>query len=116
VARQLGTTNSLETRGRSPPSFAREIGRPALNRDFYFEPTLIASVDNSMTISLEEIIGPVISLIPCDGEEDAICIASDMVRNGRNGAVLIHSFPLEGAEAASSLRRLLMAPTGTRPV
>ena len=65
-------------------------GRPAgLNRGYYFEPTLFANVDNGMTIAQEEIFGPVISLIPCDGEEDAIRIANDSVY-GLNGAVLTH--------------------------
>jgi aldehyde dehydrogenase (NAD+) len=65
-------------------------GRPAgLNRGYYFEPTLFADVDNQMTIAQEEIFGPVISLIPCDDEEDAIRIANDTVY-GLNGAVLTH--------------------------
>jgi betaine-aldehyde dehydrogenase len=65
-------------------------GRPAaLNRGYYFEPTLFSNVDNRMVIAQEEIFGPVISLIPCDGEEDAIRIANDSVY-GLNGAVLTH--------------------------
>jgi len=65
-------------------------GRPAgLNRGYYVEPTLFANVDNGMTIAQEEIFGPVISLIPCDGQEDAIRIANDTVY-GLNGAVLTH--------------------------
>jgi aldehyde dehydrogenase (NAD+) len=65
-------------------------GRPAgLNRGYYIEPTLFSNVDNGMTIAQEEIFGPVISLIPCDGEEDAIRIANDTVY-GLNGAVLTH--------------------------
>lgn len=52
--------------------------RPAhLDRGFYFEPTIFANVDNSMTIAQEEIFGPVICVIPCDGEDEAIRIAND---------------------------------------
>lgn len=52
--------------------------RPAhLDTGFYFEPTIFANVDNRMTIAQEEIFGPVMCVIPCDGEEDAIRIAND---------------------------------------
>jgi aldehyde dehydrogenase (NAD+) len=65
-------------------------GRPkGLNRGYYFEPTLFANVDNRMTIAQEEIFGPVLSLIPCDGEEDAIRIANDTAY-GLNSAVFTH--------------------------
>ncbi|HEX3918900.1 MAG TPA: aldehyde dehydrogenase [Caulobacteraceae bacterium] len=65
-------------------------GRPAgLNRGFYIEPTLFANVDNHMVIAQEEIFGPVISLIPCDDEADAIRIANETVY-GLNGCVLTH--------------------------
>ncbi|GAB5486883.1 MAG: aldehyde dehydrogenase [Parasphingorhabdus sp.] len=50
---------------------------PHLKRGYYFEPTVFANVDNKMTIAQEEIFGPVLCVIPCDGEEDAIRIAND---------------------------------------
>ena len=65
-------------------------GRPAgLNRGYYIEPTLFADVDNRMVIAQEEIFGPVICLIPSDGEEDSIRIANDSAY-GLNGSVLTH--------------------------
>lgn len=65
-------------------------GRPAgLNRGYYIEPTVFTNVDNSMVIAQEEIFGPVIALIPCDGEDEAIRTANDTVY-GLNGAVLTH--------------------------
>lgn len=52
--------------------------RPAhLERGYYFEPTVFANVDNSMAIAQEEIFGPVLCVIPCDDEDDAIRIAND---------------------------------------
>ncbi|MEO9471340.1 aldehyde dehydrogenase [Parasphingorhabdus sp.] len=52
--------------------------RPAhLKQGYYFEPTVFANVDNKMAIAQEEIFGPVLCVIPCDGEEDAIRIAND---------------------------------------
>ena len=51
------------------------------------EPTLFANVDNQSRIAQEEIFGPVLSLIPCEDEEDAIRIANDSdLRPQRLGA------------------------------
>lgn len=52
--------------------------RPAdIERGYYFEPTVFANVDNSMTIAREEIFGPVLCVIPYDTEDEAIRIAND---------------------------------------
>lgn len=59
---------------------------PHLPKGFYFEPTLFTNVDNRMVIAQEEIFGPVISLIACEDEADAIRIANDSIY-GLNGAV-----------------------------
>lgn len=48
-----------------------------LKLGYYFEPTVFSNVDNKMAIAQEEIFGPVLCVIPCDGEEDAIRIAND---------------------------------------
>ncbi|MGW6376450.1 aldehyde dehydrogenase [Rhodococcus sp. NPDC055112] len=53
-------------------------GRPAdLDRGFFVEPTLIAGVDNSARVAQEEIFGPVLVILPHDGDEDAVRIAND---------------------------------------
>ena len=53
-------------------------GRPAhLPKGWYVEPTLFVDVDNSMTIAQEEIFGPVLCVIPFDGDDDAVRIAND---------------------------------------
>jgi aldehyde dehydrogenase (NAD+) len=53
-------------------------GRPAyLPRGWYIEPTILADVDNGMRVAREEIFGPVLALIPHDGDDDAIRIAND---------------------------------------
>jgi aldehyde dehydrogenase (NAD+) len=53
-------------------------GRPQhLPTGWYVEPTLFADVDNSMTIAQEEIFGPVLAVIPYDGDDDAVRIAND---------------------------------------
>jgi phenylacetaldehyde dehydrogenase len=52
-------------------------GRPAhLDRGFYVEPTLFTG-HNDMTISRDEIFGPVVVAIPFDSDEDAVAIAND---------------------------------------
>ncbi|HMD46364.1 MAG TPA: aldehyde dehydrogenase [Acidimicrobiales bacterium] len=53
-------------------------GRPAgLDRGYYVEPTIFVDVDNKMKIAQEEIFGPVISVIPYTGDDDALAIAND---------------------------------------
>lgn len=55
-------------------------GRPdGLNRGYYVRPTVFGNVDHAMTISREEIFGPVLSILPYDSEEDAIRMANDTV-------------------------------------
>ena len=62
--------------------------RPAHLKDGYFiEPTLFANVDSKADISQEEIFGPVLSLIPCKDDDDAVRIANDS-RYGLFGSVL----------------------------
>jgi aldehyde dehydrogenase (NAD+) len=52
-------------------------GRPEhLAPGWFVEPTLFIG-DNKMSIAREEIFGPVVTLIPHDGEEDAVRIAND---------------------------------------
>ncbi|MEU7144096.1 aldehyde dehydrogenase [Nocardia sp. NPDC046473] len=53
-------------------------GRPKnLARGFFLEPTLIADVPNTATVAREEIFGPVLVVIPYDGDDDAIRLAND---------------------------------------
>ena len=53
-------------------------GKPAgIDRGFYVEPTILADVENSMTVAREEIFGPVLSVIAYDTEDEAVAIAND---------------------------------------
>jgi aldehyde dehydrogenase (NAD+) len=47
------------------------------DKGFWFQPTLLADVDNSMTVAREEIFGPVLCVIPYDDDDDAVRIAND---------------------------------------
>jgi len=53
-------------------------GRPAgLDKGYYVEPTIFTDVDNHMKIAQEEIFGPVLVVIPYEGDDDAVSIAND---------------------------------------
>ena len=96
VAKGIEEGATLATGGKRPASCPQ---------GFYFEPTVFANVDNSMTIAQEEIFGPVLCVIPCDGEADAIRIANDSIY-GLAGAVYTND-----ADAAYRIARQLR--TGT---
>lgn len=53
-------------------------GKPdGMNRGYFVKPTIFADVSNDMQIAQEEIFGPVLAMIPFEGEEQAIAIAND---------------------------------------
>ena len=53
-------------------------GRPSdQSRGFFVSPTLIVGVDNAARISQEEVFGPVLVMLPHDGDDDAVTIAND---------------------------------------
>ncbi|MGZ8348007.1 MAG: aldehyde dehydrogenase [Allosphingosinicella sp.] len=91
MKRQLERVEAYVEKGRAEGAeLVTGGGRPShLNRGYYLEPTLFANVDNRSTIAREEIFGPVLSLIPCEDEADAIRIANDS-DYGLNGSVLTH--------------------------
>jgi aldehyde dehydrogenase (NAD+) len=51
-------------------------GRPR-ERGWFVAPTVFADVDNRSTIGREEIFGPVLSIIKCTDDDDAVRIAND---------------------------------------
>ena len=54
------------------------LGKPEDFESGYFvKPTVFAGVNNQMAIAREEIFGPVLTMIPFDGEAEAIAIAND---------------------------------------
>ena len=55
-------------------------GRPdGLNRGYYVRPTVFGRVTPDMTISREEIFGPVLSILTYDSEDEAVRMANDTV-------------------------------------
>lgn len=54
------------------------LGKPqGLEHGCYVRPTVFAGVTNDLAIAREEIFGPVLCILPYDGEDDAIRIAND---------------------------------------
>ena len=62
-------------------------GRPeGLDTGFFVEPTLIVGVPNAARVAQEEIFGPVLVVIPHDGDDDAGALANDS-QYGLSGSV-----------------------------
>jgi len=100
MERQRDRVEMYIAEGRKAADLVTGGGRPAhMNRGYFIEPTLFANVSNDSRIAREEIFGPVLSLIPCEDEDDAIRIANDS-DFGLNGSVLTHD-----AEAAYRIAR-----------
>ncbi|MEA2687066.1 MAG: aldehyde dehydrogenase [Actinomycetota bacterium] len=54
------------------------VDRPAgLERGFFVRPTVFSGAANRMAVAREEVFGPVVALIPHDGDDDAVAIAND---------------------------------------
>jgi aldehyde dehydrogenase (NAD+) len=65
---------------------------------FWVEPTVVAGLDNSSRLAQEEIFGPVLVVIPHDGDDDAVRIANESAY-GLSGSV--DSADLERAKAVA---------------
>jgi (Z)-2-((N-methylformamido)methylene)-5-hydroxybutyrolactone dehydrogenase len=68
IERSIASGARVVTGGQQPSS---------LPRGFYYEPTVLAGVENETPCAAEELFGPVLSVIPFDGEDDAIAKAND---------------------------------------
>jgi aldehyde dehydrogenase (NAD+) len=66
---------------------------------FWVEPTVVAGLDNSSRLAQEEIFGPVLVVIPHDGDDDAVRIANESAY-GLSGSV--ESGSLERAKAVAA--------------
>jgi geranial dehydrogenase len=83
-------------------------GRPkAANRGWFVEPTIFADVDNNARIAQEEIFGPVLAVIPYDGEDEAVRIANDSLF-GLGGSV----WSADSAHATAVARRVASGTVG----
>ncbi|MBW8486078.1 aldehyde dehydrogenase [Actinomadura parmotrematis] len=95
----------LELAVKEGGTFAAGGGRPeGRDRGFWIEPTLVTGLDAGARTAREEIFGPVLVLLPHDGDDDAVRIANDSPY-GLSGAV--HG----GAERARAVAARLRAGT-----
>jgi acyl-CoA reductase-like NAD-dependent aldehyde dehydrogenase len=53
--------------------------RPECGQGWFVEPTIFTGVRTHMRIANEEVFGPVLSIIPFDDEDEAVCIANGTV-------------------------------------
>jgi betaine-aldehyde dehydrogenase len=75
---QYDRVSSYLELGKKEAKVAIGGGHPKqFSKGFYVEPTIFFDVDNNARISREEIFGPVASVIPFEGEPEAIRIAND---------------------------------------
>ncbi|MER5901780.1 aldehyde dehydrogenase family protein [Streptomyces mirabilis] len=73
-------------------------GGKRVDPGFFYTPTLLADVDPASEIAQDEVFGPVLAVIPYDGEDDAVRIANDSIF-GLSGAV--HSADAQRAIAVA---------------
>src|SRR5664280_2121201 len=83
---QLATVEKYVQIGRDEGATLATGGHRLEGRGFYYEPTIFVDVDNKMRVAQEEIFGPVLVVIPFDGEKQAVEIANDTIY-GLAGAV-----------------------------
>ncbi len=54
------------------------VGRPAgIDRGYFVRPTVFADITPDLPLAREEVFGPVLAIMPCDSEEQAIAMAND---------------------------------------
>jgi acyl-CoA reductase-like NAD-dependent aldehyde dehydrogenase len=77
-------------------------GAPQDGPGAFYPPTVLAKVDNKMTVAQEEIFGPVVTITPFEDEKDAIRIAND-VRYGLMATVWTGD-PARGHRVAARIK------------
>ncbi|MFW0786387.1 aldehyde dehydrogenase [Gordonia sp. CPCC 206044] len=105
--KQLHRVEELTNRGLAEGAKLAFGGkRPAhLSRGFFFEPTVLANIDNNATVAREEIFGPVLAVIPADNEDHAVALANDTIF-GLNNSVFTND-----ADRAYTVARQLRSGT-----
>ncbi|MDT3446913.1 aldehyde dehydrogenase family protein [Pseudofrankia sp. BMG5.37] len=85
--------------------------RPAMERGFYVEPTLLTGVRPDMTVAQEEFFGPVVVVLPFDDEDEAVAIA-----NGTPFGLYDYLFSQDTARAYRVAARLRTGNVGVNTV
>jgi betaine-aldehyde dehydrogenase len=74
---QLATVERYVAKGLEEGAHLVCGGRRLERPGYFFEPTIFTDVTPAMTIAREEIFGPVLAVLPFDGEEEAVALAND---------------------------------------
>ncbi|MFF2846275.1 aldehyde dehydrogenase family protein [Streptomyces sp. NPDC058001] len=80
-------------------------GGERVDPGFFYTPTLLSGVDPDSEIAQEEVFGPVLAVIPYEGDDDAVRIANNSIY-GLSGAVQSHD-----TERAIALARRIRSGT-----
>jgi aldehyde dehydrogenase (NAD+) len=75
---------------------------PGHQGGYYYRPTILAGVNNSMRVAQEEIFGPVLAVIPFEDEDEAVRLANESIY-GLAGAVWSRNVP-RALQVAERLR------------
>ena len=79
------------------------VGKPeGLETGWFVKPTILADVTESMRVTREEIFGPVLVIMPFEGEAEAIALANDTPYG--LGAYLQTGDPERGERVATQLK------------
>jgi acyl-CoA reductase-like NAD-dependent aldehyde dehydrogenase len=110
---QRGRVEALIAKGREEGARLVVGGeRPDFDKGFFVAPTLFADATNDMTIAREEFFGPVVTVIPFDGdEEEAIRLANDS-----DYGLLSYVFAGDTTRAYAIARRLRSGGVGVNTV
>ena len=58
-----------------------------LPRGFFYEPTLLVGADENSAVAQDELFGPVLVVLPHDGDDDAVRVANNSIF-GLSGSVM----------------------------
>jgi acyl-CoA reductase-like NAD-dependent aldehyde dehydrogenase len=76
-------------------------GGSKVDPGFFYTPTLLSGIDPDSEIAQEEVFGPVLAVIPYDGDDDAVRIANNSIF-GLSGAI----FSADADRAIAVARRI----------
>jgi acyl-CoA reductase-like NAD-dependent aldehyde dehydrogenase len=82
-------------------------GGSRVDPGYFYTPTLLANVDQDSEIAQEEVFGPVLAVIPHDGDDDAVRVANNSIY-GLSGAV----YSADQARALAVARRIRTGTLG----
>src|SRR5262249_52770668 len=101
-ARHRDKVNGFVERGVTEGAEVVTGGKAPEGPGAFYEPTVLAGLDNGATVAQEEIFGPVVTVIPFEDEKDAIRLAND-TRYGLFATVWTQD-PARGLRLASRIQ------------